>query len=135
MTESHKPQATVMVVEDYEDHLYMTRIFLEQCGSRVVEAQDGEEAVSFALSERPDLILMDIGLPKIDGYEATRRIRSHAEMRDVPIIAYTSHYQYALAAKATEAGFNEYLAKPMDFDEMKELINRLLPQYVKKLEE
>ncbi len=107
-------QRIVLVVEDSEDHRYLTRIFLEQIGCHVVEAVDGEQAVTLALSEHPDIILMDIGLPHVDGYEATRRIRQHPETEGVKIIAYT-------------AIFDEYILKPPDFSRMEKLINRLMP--------
>ncbi len=118
---------TVLVVEDIADHRYMTRIFLEQISCHVVEAVDGEQAVTLALSEHPDVILMDIALPHIDGYEATRRIRQHPEMERVKVIAYTAIFDKKLTERATSAGFDEYIYKPADLGEMEEMINRLMP--------
>ncbi len=123
-------QRIVLVVEDSEDHRYLTRIFLEQIGCHVVEAVDGEQAVTLALSEHPDIILMDIGLPHVDGYEATRRIRQHPETEGVKIIAYTAIFDEKLIERATSAGFDEYILKPPDFSRMEKLINRLMPMKI-----
>src|SRR5215207_6586119 len=82
---------TVMVVEDFEDNRFMMRRLLEMSGYRVLEAINGEEAVELATRERPQLILMDLSLPQLDGLAATRRIRQDAEMRDVPIVAVSAH--------------------------------------------
>src|SRR3978361_1660405 len=82
---------TVMVVEDFEDNRFMMRRLLEMSGYRVLEAINGEEAVRIAELERPDLILMDLSLPLLDGLAATRRIRERDGLHDVPIIAVSAH--------------------------------------------
>jgi two-component system, cell cycle response regulator DivK len=102
----------ILVVEDQEDNRRIMRDLLVNAGYELIEADSGEEALTAVEKRRPDLILMDIQLPVIDGYEATRRIRSNPEFKAIPIIAVTS---YALAgdeAKALAAGCNEYVTKP-----------------------
>ncbi len=117
----------VLVVEDFEDTRFLMRIELEQRGFRVVEATDGEQGVEYAARERPDIILMDIGLPHIDGIEATRRIRHDHTMRDVLIVALTAHHESEYRAQALAAGCDAYLTKPVDFDWLIDLLGRLLP--------
>lgn len=124
--EGHTPQ-TVLVVEDFEDTRYLMRIELEKRGYRVVEATDGEEGVEKALRERPEIILMDIGLPRVDGIDATRRIRAREEMRDTLIVALTAHHETEYRANALSAGCDAYLTKPIDFDWLIDLLTRLLP--------
>jgi two-component system, cell cycle response regulator DivK len=102
----------ILVVEDQEDNRRILRDLFVNAGYELVEAESAEEALTALTARRPDLILMDIQLPVIDGYEATRRIRSNPELKSVPIIAVTS---YALAgdeAKALAAGCNAYVTKP-----------------------
>jgi two-component system, cell cycle response regulator DivK len=102
----------ILVVEDQEDNRRIMRDLLVNAGYELIEADSGEEALTAVEKRRPDRILMDIQLPVIDGYEATRRIRSNPEFKAIPIIAVTS---YALAgdeAKALAAGCNEYVTKP-----------------------
>jgi CheY-like chemotaxis protein len=119
---------TVMVVEDFEDNRFMMRRLLEMSGYRVLEAINGEEAVELAHRERPQLILMDLSLPQLDGLAATRRIRQHAELRDVPIVAVSAHDTADFHADALAAGCNDYVTKPIDFDQLEELLTRLLPK-------
>jgi|SRR5262249_26023929 len=102
----------ILVVEDQEDNRRILRDMLGNAGYELIEAESGEEAVMAVEAQRPDLILMDIQLPIMDGYEAARRIKSNPEMKAVPIIAVTS---YALAgdeAKALAAGCTAYITKP-----------------------
>ena len=117
----------VLVVEDFEDTRSLMRLELEKRGFRVVEATDGEQGVEFALRESPDIIIMDIGLPLIDGIEATRRIRREESMRDVLIVALTAHHETEYRAHALAAGCDAYLTKPVDFDWLIDLLGRLLP--------
>lgn len=120
-------QRTVMVVEDFEDNRFMMRRLLEMSGYRVVEAVNGEQAVDVARRERPHLILMDLSLPLLDGLAATRRIRQHEELRRVPIIAVSAHDTSDFHADALAAGCNDYVTKPIDFDQLEALLKRLLP--------
>jgi two-component system cell cycle response regulator DivK len=102
----------ILVVEDQADNRRILRDMLSNAGYELVEAESGEEALTAVETHRPDLILMDIQLPVMDGYEATRRIRSNPDLKSVPIIAVTS---YALAgdeAKALAAGCSAYVTKP-----------------------
>ncbi len=106
----------------------MMRRLLEMAGYRVVEASDGEEAVELALQERPELILMDLSLPKLDGLAATRRIRRQKGFGRVPIVAVSAHDSPESRSEALAAGCNEYVTKPIDFDELKSLVHRFLPR-------
>lgn len=117
----------VLVVEDFEDTRTVMRLELETRGFRVIEATDGEEGVEMAVRERPDIIIMDIGLPHVDGIEATRRIRNDNSMRDVLIVALTAHHETEYRAQALAAGCDAYLTKPVDFDWLIDLLGRLLP--------
>lgn len=119
---------SVMVVEDFEDNRFMMRRLLEMSGYRVLEAINGEEAVKIAQRERPDLILMDLSLPLLDGLAATRRIREVEELRDVPIVAVSAHDTADFHADALAAGCNDYVTKPIDFDQLESLLARLLPE-------
>lgn len=119
---------TVMVVEDFEDNRFMMRRLLEMSGYRVLEAINGEEAVQIALSEHPSLILMDLSLPLLDGLAATRQIRQVKELRHVPIVAVSAHDTADFHADALAAGCNDYVTKPIDFDQLEALLSRLLPK-------
>jgi two-component system cell cycle response regulator DivK len=118
---------TVLVVEDFEDTRSLMRVELERRGYRVVEAVDGEDGVAKAVAERPEIVLMDIGLPGLDGIAATRRIREHEEMRDTLVVALTAHHETEYRANALAAGCDAYLTKPIDFDWLIDLLTRLLP--------
>jgi len=104
----------------------MMRKLLEMAGYRVVEATDGEEAVEVALEERPALILMDLSLPKLDGLAATRKIRKHKGFGKVPIVAVSAHDSPESRQEALDAGCNEYVAKPIDFDQLNTLLKRFI---------
>ncbi|HEX8709886.1 MAG TPA: response regulator [Pyrinomonadaceae bacterium] len=119
---------TVMVVEDFEDNRFMMRRLLEMSGYQVLEAINGEEAVELAYRERPSLILMDLSLPLLDGLAATRRIRQHEGLRHVPIVAVSAHDTADFHADALAAGCNDYVTKPIDFDQLEALLSRLLPK-------
>ena len=117
----------VLVVEDFEDTRAVMRLELEQRGFRVIEATDGKQGVELAARERPDIIIMDIGLPLMDGIEATRRIRGDNSLRDVLIVALTAHHETEYRAQALAAGCDAYVTKPVDFDWLIDLLGRLLP--------
>jgi two-component system, cell cycle response regulator DivK len=102
----------ILVVEDTENNRMILNDLLTNAGFEVVEARDGEKGVTMAGECRPDLILMDIQLPKVDGYEATRRIKSRPELQHIPIIAVTSYALSGDEAKARAAGCDGYIAKP-----------------------
>ncbi|HUE77297.1 MAG TPA: response regulator [Longimicrobiales bacterium] len=104
----------VLLVEDNEDNLVVYRTILEHVGYTVVEARDGEEGVSRARSAKPDIILMDISIPKLDGWEATERLKADDGTAAIPIIALTAHALEEDRAKAMRAGCDGYLAKPVE---------------------
>ncbi len=102
----------ILVVEDQADNRQILRDLLGNAGFELIEAENGEEALAALASHRPDLILMDIQLPIMDGYEATRRIRANPDMKSIPIIAVTSYALTGDEAKALAAGCNAYVTKP-----------------------
>ena len=118
----------ILVIEDTEDNRQIVRDLLTSAGYDLIEAVDGEAGVEMAAKEKPDLILMDIQLPILDGYEATRRIKADAALASVPIIAVTS---YALAgdeAKTRAAGCDAYIAKPFSPRQLLAKVRELLPE-------
>lgn len=116
----------VMVAEDHEDTRFLLRTLLELRGLAVVEAEDGEEAVFIAERERPDLILMDGSLPRLDGIAATRRMRGLESLSSVPIVFVSGHAAPQDRRRAHEAGCDEYLVKPLDLDRLDHVLRRLL---------
>jgi two-component system, cell cycle response regulator DivK len=116
----------VLLVEDTEDNRFMMRVLLEMSGYRVAEATNGAEAVRTAEHEKPELILMDLSLPLVDGLAATRRIRELPDLRNVPIIAVSAHDSADFHAEALAAGCDAYITKPIDFTELEDLITRLV---------
>ena len=125
LAESDVP--VVMLVDDYADTREMLRRAVETCGCRVVEAANGQEAIELSQSERPDLILMDLNMPILDGFNATLRIRELEPTRDVPVVAVTAHDTAEFRAAAGAVGCCEYLLKPLDFQQLFELLDKLLP--------
>ena len=117
----------ILIVEDQEDNRAILRDLLSQAGYELIEAADGEEGVKLAQSERPDLILMDIQLPVIDGYEATRRIKASAELKSIPIIAVTSYALSGDEAKARAAGCDGYVTKPFSPRDLLAKVRAYLP--------
>ena len=102
----------ILVIEDQEDNRIILRDLLTSAGFEIIEAVNGQEGVTMAESEKPDLILMDIQLPVIDGYEATRRIKGNPSLASIPIIAVTSYALGGDEAKAMAAGCDGYITKP-----------------------
>lgn len=117
---------TILLVEDTEDNRQMMRRLLEMSGYKVVEALNGREAIEAAFRVRPQIILMDLSLPFIDGLAATRQIRSNADMDEVPIVAVSAHDSADFHHEALEAGCNAYITKPIDYPQLEETISRLL---------
>ncbi len=105
----------------------MLKTLLEIRGFKVVVAEDGLTAIEIAARVYPDLIMMDASLPRLDGLEAVRRLRQNESIRGVPIVALSGHTTPEFQAAALAAGCNDFLTKPIDFDHLDDLINRLLP--------
>src|SRR5215208_1972942 len=126
MTREQKSARTIMVVEDYDDTRLFLKIALEELGYSVLEATNGQEAVEIASREHPDLILMDLDLPILDGIAATQRIRQQAEMESVPIVAVTAYPMSYTHVKAFAKGCNEYMPKPIDMEELERVVTRYL---------
>ena len=118
----------ILVIEDTEDNRQIVRDLLESAGYELIEALDGIEGVAAAEREQPDLILMDIQLPGIDGYEATRRIRAVPTLATVPIIAVTSYALSGDEAKTRAAGCDGYVAKPFSPRQLLAKIREFLPE-------
>jgi two-component system, cell cycle response regulator DivK len=116
---------TILLVEDDEETRYMMRLQLEERGYRIIEAKDGEEAVELAENLNPQIVLMDISLPRMDGFEATRRIREDDRLAAIPVVAVTAHQETDFRQGAKESGFDAYVTKPIDFDWLCELLDGL----------
>ncbi|HEX5707957.1 MAG TPA: response regulator [Pyrinomonadaceae bacterium] len=126
MTGGQNTSATILVVDDSKDNLVLLSLAMQERGYRVVTATNGEDAVVTAKLARPDLILMDIAMPQLDGLEATRRIREAVGMEVVPVIALTAFDTDGFRRAAHDAGFSGYLTKPIDFERLHKLISMLL---------
>jgi two-component system cell cycle response regulator DivK len=119
---------TILLVEDYEDNRVMMKQLLELSGYRVFEATNGDQAIKMARVEIPDLILMDLSLPRVDGLSATRQIRAVPYLKNIPIIAVSAHDSADFHAEALASGCNEYVTKPIDFGQLEDVIRELLDQ-------
>jgi CheY-like chemotaxis protein len=117
----------VLVADDHEDIRFLIRYMLEARGCRVIEAANGLEAVEAALGWLPDLILMDVNLPRLDGLSATLRIREGARSGSVAVVAVSGHAAPEDRARALAAGCDGYITKPIDFGELNQVLNSLLP--------
>lgn len=118
--------ARVLYIEDNDDNVYMLTRRLERRGHEVLVAPDGESGITQALAELPDLILMDMGLPGIDGWEATRRLKADATTAAIPVIALTAHAMEGDREKALEAGCNDFETKPVQLDQLLTKMTALL---------
>jgi two-component system, cell cycle response regulator DivK len=117
----------VLYIEDNEDNVYMLKMRLELLGDfEVLAAEDGEKGCAMAVSERPDIILMDLEMPVVDGWEASRRLKGNPQTRDIPIIALSAHALAGERAKALAAGCNEFDTKPIEFDRLVATVRRIL---------
>ena len=117
---------TILLVEDTEDNRQMMKKLLEMSGYVVLEATNGEEAVQVTSAESPELILMDLSLPVIDGLAATRLIRNLPNGNDLPIIAVSAHDTADFHADALAAGCDAYITKPINYPELEEIVERLM---------
>ena len=117
----------VLYVEDNDDNVYMLKMRLELLGDfEVLTAEDGEKGCEIALRERPDIILMDLEMPVIDGWEATRRLKGDPQTHDIPVIALSAHALAGEREKAIAAGCDEFDTKPIEFERLVATVRRLL---------
>ena len=126
MTGTLAEPPTILVVDDVADARAVISELMRSERYRVVEAADGAEAVEAASRERPHLVLLDLNLPVLDGFEVARRLRQLPWMEGVPVVAVTAYHYHGMREAAIEAGCDEYVPKPVDFDELKEVVHRLL---------
>ena len=120
----------VLYVEDNDDNVYMLKMRLELLNDfEVVTAEDGEKGCAMALSERPDIILMDLEMPGVDGWEATRRLKNDPKTRDIPIIALSAHALAGSRERALAAGCDEFDTKPVEFERLVATVRRLLANH------
>ena len=117
----------ILYVEDNDDNVYMLKLRFELLDDfELLVAEDGEAGCAKAIAENPNLILMDLDLPVVDGWEASRRLKNNPATRDIPIIALTAHAMSGSREKALAAGCDEFDTKPVDFDRLMQKINSLL---------
>jgi CheY-like chemotaxis protein len=118
----------VLLVEDNYDNYEMVRFLLERAGYTVIGARTGREAVTAAKEHKPDVILMDLSLPEMDGWEAAREIKNDPEIANIPLIALTAHTLPGDRKKALESGFDDYISKPINvpafYDIVKDVLNK-----------
>ena len=126
MAEREVRDLKVLLVEDVEDTRLFMRLALEDQGFIVFEAEDGHAAVASAVRDTPDVILMDLTLPRMDGFAAAKLIRQKRELKNVPIIAVTAHQETGFRSDAKASGFDAYVTKPIDINWLKELITGLI---------
>ncbi|MEK1927673.1 response regulator [Rhizobium giardinii] len=119
---------SILYVEDNEDNIYMLSTRLRRKGYEVIVATDGEQGVARARSDAPSLILMDLSLPVVDGWEATRRLKALATTRDIPVIALSSHAMPGDRETALAAGCDDFDTKPVEFARLLAKIKALLPR-------
>ena len=123
---SNQPPS-ILVVEDFEDSRSALRRLLEIEGFLILEAIDGQQASETAIRELPDLILMDLSLPTVNGFQATREIRAAEKCRALPIIIVSAHDTNEMRDEARAAGCTDYITKPIDFDQLRGLIRKYIP--------
>src|SRR5262245_48216969 len=116
----------ILCVEDNDDNIFTLHRRLTRWGHTVSIARDGREGISMARSERPDLIVMDLSLPAVDGWEATRTLKSSDETKHIPILALTAHAMVGDREKALAAGCDDFATKPINWDEVRAKIDALL---------
>lgn len=119
--------ANILIADDYDDNRELLRLLLESNGHAVREARDGRECVALARRETPDLVLIDLSMPELDGWDTLRELRADERTRAVPCVAFTALTGEPDRRRALRAGFDDYLAKPFRASELHELIERLIP--------
>ena len=126
MAQSDKSYRVILVADDAEDNREILNIFLSIMGYVVVEACNGLEAVKIAARERPNLIIMDLSMPVVDGFNALRILRQLPETSTVPVVACTAHDTSTHRGQALSVGFDEFLTKPIDFTQLNCVLDRFL---------
>jgi CheY-like chemotaxis protein len=116
----------ILCVEDNDDNIFVLHRRLTRWGHTVLIARDGRQAIAMASAECPDLIVMDLNLPKLDGWEATRALKSSAETKHIPVLALTSHAMAGDREKALAAGCDDFATKPVSFEEVRAKIEALV---------
>jgi two-component system cell cycle response regulator DivK len=119
-------KARILLVEDNENNRYLARILLERAGFVVTTAANGKQALEAARQDKPDLVVMDIQLPEMDGYETAERFKRDPALADIPLVGVSSFAMVGDRAKALKAGFAGYIEKPIDTDTFAQEIERLL---------
>lgn len=122
-------KATLLIAEDHEDIRFLMRFHLEALGYTVVEAEDGRLAVERAISKHPDLILMDLNMPELDGYEATRQIHRQPQLQEVPVVAVSAYCDAHNRHKALDAGCVECVCKPLNLSMIDGVLKKYLPAH------
>ena len=126
MAMQEKAKPTILVVDDFDDTRLLLRTWLERKGFLVIEAEDGNEAVALAESKRPDLIIMDLEMPELDGLAATRKIRNMKGLENVPVLAVSAYGAEQFREDALAAGCNEYVSTPFEPEALEKLIRSLV---------
>ena len=126
LTKPDNSMRTILVVDDFDDTRLLLRTWLQKKGFRVVEAENGNRAVAAAESDRPDLIIMDVEMPELDGLAATRKIRALRNFQSVPIVAVSAYGADQYREHALAAGCDEYVSTPFEPDELERLIRALI---------
>jgi CheY-like chemotaxis protein len=126
MPQSLDGQRTILVVDDFDDTRLLLRTLLQRKGYRVVEAENGVQAIAEAESQQPDLIIMDVEMPELDGLSATRKIRTLANSEEVPIVVVSAYGADQFRDDALAAGCNAYVSTPFEPEELEKLITELI---------
>jgi CheY-like chemotaxis protein len=126
MTKSNDGQRTILIVDDFDDTRLLLRTWLQKKGYHVVEAENGVQAVAEAESQQPDLIIMDVEMPELDGLAATRKIRTLSGSQEVPIVVVSAYGADQFKDDALAAGCNAYVSTPFEPDELEKLIETLI---------
>jgi CheY-like chemotaxis protein len=116
----------ILVVEDNRDNMMLVSDILRSLNYEVLQAVDGRRGIDMALAEKPDLILMDLSLPQINGWEATRQIKANPDLKHIPIVALTAHAMVGDRERAFQAGCDDYVTKPINMPDLLSKLHRLL---------
>ena len=126
MDEIKRPPKKILVVEDNQDSRELVVKILKNKGYQLIEAADGEEAIAKVYSEKPDLILLDISIPKLDGFEVTKRLKEQEDLKNIPIVALTAHAMKGDREKFISIGFEGYISKPINIHELPDQVRSYL---------